>query len=185
MSERARWDELFRRFQSFEDGRREDERARAAETAALEEFHQWCAAATDRVMADLAAVASSRAEQFEAQTGHAVEVTYPSHPPISLGAPGPDLSFLRMSLADSHVHVYSYRGRGSLPVLHLVHTSERNLPRHRRLVSSAGCFIARGEDDTYQLRNVRTEAGGEATPASLDDLVFRAFELLVQSLRRR
>ena len=183
MARTNRWDELFQRFKNFENDRKKDERSKAEAEQALREFEAWCAKATDQVMADIARTAQQRAVDFEDHTGRTVKVRYPSHEAIGLGRGGPYMTFARLSLDDSHVHIYSYRGSGSLPAIHLLHTHEERLPRHRRLVSQPGCFVARRPDDGYELRNVRKD-DEEATPTTVDDLVFQAYDLLVQTVRK-
>jgi hypothetical protein len=181
-----RWSRLY---QDYGAWAREQDRAqheRAVAEAAQRRFDEWCAQVTDRVMEDIATVARQRAEEFRAHSGRMIQVEYPSHKPIGLGDDGPFMSFMRFGIDGSSVHLYSHRGLGGLPALHFVYTVEEQIPRHRRLVSHPGAFVARRSDDGYELRTIRIQKDDPpATQTTPDELVFRAFELLLGHLRRR
>lgn len=198
-----RWKNLYQHYSQVESARRELERATQEADKARREFDEWCEQATHRVMEDLAKLASSRATEFQEAAGGEVRVEYPSHPPIGLGEDGPFMTFMKIGLAsggqappkggENEVHIYSHRRPGALPAFHLVYTAsptdaeKSKGKRARSLVSQPGCFVVR-EDSGYGLRAAEVGSNGTLVSGSemhLDELVFRAFEVLVNEATRR
>jgi hypothetical protein len=176
----AAWDELYQRYSDAESRRDERQRKLAEERAALAEFEAWTRRATEQLMLDLATVARERSLAFLERTHHPLEVEYPSGPAISLPDGGPEIRFLRLSLGDARVHVYSSHTPGGLIHIHLLPSRRDSLQHNQRLLSEPGAFVVRLPDDSYELRFLAGDPEGvPRSPMSLDGLLFKAFRLLV------
>jgi hypothetical protein len=155
---------------------------------------KWCVKAVDDVTAALRAAVTERAKAFEKATGFKI-ILRPA-----VGEAAPQLSkhllpssFMTLSLGDAAVHIYVSRVPGELPILHyavdagalLPPMSSRSGPRpgaaagSQRLVSTPACLIARGPDGRPRLKAPGT--GEDGPLVKLDDLVFSAFERLVDT----
>lgn len=86
------------------------------------------------------------------------------------------LHVVAIRLDPVEVDVYSARGPGRLPVLHVVSYLRTTRSRERRLVSEPGCLVARLADCGWQLLSLEPHGA----PTTLDDLVHRAFTRLVR-----
>ncbi len=185
-----RWDDLYEQMRALDVEREKRETRVAVDAEERRLFDEWCTKVTDTVMQRIADVAEERARELEARTGKRMRVEYPSRDPILCEPDGPCMSFMSLTLEGSELQLYSYRGPGDLPFIHFVPippqappSSAR--PKHHRLISVPGAFIARHADGSWEL--LRARSGGDdepAEPTSIDELVYRAFELLVASLKR-
>jgi hypothetical protein len=180
MSARPGWKKLYRDYELSREARDAARQRKVDEEKELERFDQWCAEAVDATMQRLADLARERAAEFEREFGEPVEVAYPSHAPLRFGDAGPWMTFLSLSLGKDEVHIYSTRADGGLPYVHFAFSP----PEHSgRLMSVPGGFIAKAADDEPRLRSIPgsdSERSGELDP---DDLVLRAFELLLMGVR--
>jgi hypothetical protein len=167
-----RWESLFH---SFTERRRErDERSRVSD-----ELATWYDEQTNLVMTLLREVASERAETFKHNAGVQVEVRWPSHPPINVGPDGPFMSFMTLRVGEREVHLYSHRVGLAAPSLHYVVSRASQAERAREgLLGRPGCRIEQREGGGFLLRSVTPGTGPEVL--SVDDIVFRAFELLLE-----
>lgn len=176
------WDQLF---DGFSQRRRQQKERREN----VRELTTWYDEQTHHVMTLLREVARERATALssscagepaatEPGAGLSVEVEWPSHPPINLDPEGPFMSFMRLRLPEREVHLYSHRIGASAPLIHLV-VAGADAPGayKKRLVGRPGCRIERREGGGFLLRSVGGEADGSIV--SIDDLAFRAFELLL------
>jgi hypothetical protein len=187
------WTKLYRKVNGLDTINRRAEKERQA-VEAKRGFEAWCAKAVDTVMQAIADAAFKRAKDFEIETGRVIQVLYPSHPPVGADV-GPSMTFMKFSLDGSEVHLYSHRAPGTNPVLHFalagdsarpVDSSRRpQLPGpgdlvRNRVLSLSGCVIERSSDDRPQLLRI---SKGEKAPVTADEVVFTAFEQLVESYR--
>lgn len=157
------------------------EKQRQADLEALAEYERWSKRMVSVVMEDLATAARIRASELFAATGKALDVEYPSGPPV-VGASGDaEIRFLRLSLGKVCVHVYSSHVRGSSTHIHLLPAFTDSLKKNHRLVSEPGAFVVRGSDDSYELRYFRGDPYGAATDTmTIDTLLYKALRLLAR-----
>lgn len=164
--------------QSLRDaGRRRTERLRALEERAQAQqlLDAWAFRVVPVVMDRVARAAAARAQELGRSTGTVIEVAYPVRTQMGLVDAFP-LHVVALRLDPVEVDVYSARGAGGLPVLHVVSTTRTAAGvRDRRLVSEPGCLIARAADGDWELMAL-SPAGART---SVDDLVHRAFTRLV------
>jgi hypothetical protein len=174
-----RWDQLFDGFSQ----RRRQQRERSENTR---ELVAWYDEQTEHVMTLLREVARERATQLssaalesaEQSAVIAVEVEWPSHPPINVDPDGPFMSFMRLRLPEREVHLYSHRVGCSAPLIHFVVASADAPDKSKkRMLGRPGCRIEKREGGGFLLRSVGGDADGSIV--SVDDLAFRAFELLL------
>lgn len=174
------WERLYDEYTDAESRRAERQRKLDEEEAALQEFEAWTRRSTDLLMHDLRTAAEERSEAFVQRTGHALQVEYPSGPAIALPEGGPEIRFLRLSLGDARVHIYSSHTPGGLVHIHLLPSRRDSLQHNQRLLSEPGGFVVRRADDGYELRFLNGDPEGVArSPMSVDGLLFKAFRLLV------
>lgn len=166
-----RWEQLFEGFSQ----RRE---AQASRRELTRELVTWYDEQTQLIMTLVREVASERAAVFQGDSGLAVDVQWPSHPPINIGPDGPFMSFMCVRIPGREVHLYSHRIGTGAPLIHFVVVgSERPDKQQKRLLGRPGCRIEQREGGGFLLRGV-----GDAMrhgEVSVDDLVYRAFELLL------
>jgi hypothetical protein len=185
-----RWDELYEQMRAVDVARTERAQRAAADAEERRLFDEWCAQVTGTVMQRIADVATERATALEEHTGKRMRVEYPSRAPIEYTPGGPAMTFMTLDLEGSLLQIYSYRGPGDLPFIHFVPIPRQaspsaGRPKHQRLISVPGAFIARHQDGSWELLRARLSDDDEpAEPTSIDELVYRAFELLVASLSR-
>jgi hypothetical protein len=174
------WERLYDEYTDAESRRAERQRKLDEEEAALQEFEGWTRGATEQLMRDLRTAAEERSETFLQRTGHTLQVEYPSGPTIALPEGGPEIRFLRLSLGEARVHVYSSHTPGGLVHIHLLPSRRDSLQHNQRLLSEPGAFVVRRADDGYELRFLNGDPEGVARSAmSADGLLFKAFRLLV------
>lgn len=185
-----RWDELYEQMRALDVEREKRESIAAVDAAERRLFDEWCTKVTDTVMQRIAEATREHARELEARTGKHMEVEYPSRDPIECEPDGPCMSFMTLTLEGSELQLYSYRGPGDLPFIHFVPIPRQpppsaGRPKHHRLISVPGAFIARHPDGSWELLRTRTSDDDEpAESTSIDELVYRAFELLIASLKR-
>lgn len=180
------WKSLFDKFNREESVRVEKQRRALDEAEARRSFDAWCSAATEQVMTAVCESAREHAVEFQSHTGCPVLVQYPSRRPLDMEPDGAHITFLRLELRGSRVEFYAHRGPGLLPFFHFVHThADAQHKRMNRVVASLpACYAARLADGRWELRRAGpAPAPGSASDlVSVEELVFRAFELLIECL---
>jgi len=161
------WDALFVGFSQ----RRREERSRHELNR---ELVAWYDEQTRLVMALVREVISERASAFKQSAGVEVEIRWPSHPPINIDPDGPFMSFMSLKVAGREVHLYSHRVGMDAPMVHYVVTDG---DMSRGLVSRPGCRIEKRENGGFLLRALHADKRDDTL--SVDDIAFRAFELLL------
>lgn len=142
----------------------------------MRELVTWYDEQTELVMTLVRQVASERAASFAQGSGVEIEVKSPSHPPINIDPDGPFMSFMCLRVGDREVHLYSHRVGTGAPVIHFVVAADRSAgPERKGLLGHPGCRIERRDGGGFLLRRV----GTAQDVLSVDDLVYRAFELLL------
>jgi hypothetical protein len=156
-----------------------------------DEFDRWCARVNLGAMETLYAAAQERARIFEAQTNRAVEVVYPAQPPSGLPVTAREMLFMRLSLDDVEVHLYSTRNPGKYPALHVLSAQDQVRPSlsssrlgaddprqfgKQRMQSSLVCRVYPTRDGGFALY----ESTSTDVRAKLDDIIHRVFEELVR-----
>lgn len=184
-----RWDELYEQMRALDAEREQRDERVAVDAEERRVFDEWCVQVTDTVMQRIADVAREHARELGARTGKHMAVEYPSRDAIKSEPDGPYMSFMTLTLESSALQLYSYRGAGDLPFIHFVPLPPEapptgSRPKHHRLISVPGAFIARHQDGSWELLRARTADDEPAESTSIDELVYRAFELLVAGLRR-
>lgn len=183
----SRWDDLYARFDGPESRRGRSAQRADEDREALAAFAEWCEAATRDAMSALHHEAVERAHELEHRCARRVAVTRSEH-----AVDGTSVTALRFALDGTEVLLYAHRGPGALPFLHFIPLGRSDAPRgrgrrQRRMVSLPGAFVARRADDSWELRRIRvpgTSAHASDT-LTVDDLVFRAFELLLRGADAR
>ena len=193
------WDALYRRVRKADERSRALEREERAAREEEAELDAWCDRVTNIVMRAVRDHAMRRARDFEKESGKTIKVKYPSYPSVGDAAGGPTMKFMRFALDGVRLHLYSHRAPGSLPHLHWVIAPRRPGPRsedesteardvvRQQVHTSPSCVIARLPDDVFELRLIRDggDDGPAATPVTVDDVVYRAFRLLIAAAQRR
>lgn len=177
-----RWRALFDEYKTHEAERLEaDRRARAAK-AELFELERWSKAAVETVMDQIAAEAARRSDELAEHAGVRIEIAAPRRAPAR--QPGAEVTYIGLTRGDDLVYVYAYSERGHLPLLHFMlpaYDGYLERPRHPRLVSLPGCRLVRRQDGGTELERVRVDGSlAKDATTSVEDLVFRAFELLLR-----
>jgi hypothetical protein len=176
-----RWRGLFDDYRSAEAERLERERRRQELETSRREHDAWCQQAVREVMAAVAQAASRRADELALEAGVRVEVRPLRHGP---GRPlKAEIAYLELVRGRDSIYLYAYREPGHAPLIHYLMPSYDGVverAKHPRIVSFPGCRIARGDEgDPVLLQNpIDPSAGAEVV--SIDDLIFRAFELLLR-----
>jgi hypothetical protein len=160
------------------------------------EFDLWSARVTLGVMETVAEAMREKAGEFQRRTGIPVLVTYPAQAPSGLSHTARELLFLKLSLGDVDVHVYSARNPGKYPSLHVVAPTAQLAPTssqrkgaaavsHRsaelrelaklRVISTMVCRVFPTREGGYVL----FEPASTERRARLDDIIHRVFEQVV------
>ncbi|HEY6880973.1 MAG TPA: hypothetical protein VI299_23270 [Polyangiales bacterium] len=166
------WDQLF---DAYAHKRREQH----AQRANARELELWYDEQVQLIMTLLREVAAERAASFAQASGTQVEIKWPSHPPINIDPDGPFMSFMSLSLPEREVHLYSHRVSSGPPLIHFVVAGAEGPDRQRkRLLGRPGAKVEKREGGGFSLRGVGEQEG---RALSVDDLAYRAFELLLEA----
>jgi hypothetical protein len=165
------WDALFGGFSQ----RRRSENDRVERSR---ELLAWYDEQTQLVMTLVREVVQERAAAFKQSAGVDVEVRWPSHPPINIDPDGPFMSFMSLGVNGREVHLYSHRVGYDAPMIHFLVTATGD--KGRGLVSRPGCRIEKRENGGFFLRGLHGDPPVGAL--SVDDIAFRAFELLLSEV---
>ena len=173
-------------------------------TEKVAEFDLWSARVTIGVMETVADAMREKAAEFQRRTGVPVQVTYPAQAPSGLSHTARELHFMKLSLGDVDVHLYSARNPGKYPSLHVVAPTTQLAPTssqrtgaaalsHRsselrelaklRVMSTMVCRVFPTREGGYVL----FEPGSTERRAKLDEIIHRAFAQVVnrhQEVRR-
>jgi hypothetical protein len=168
------WDQLFAGFS-------QRRRAQREKRELSRELVAWYEEQVQLIMTLVREVASERAAAFEQSAGLVIEVLWPSHPPINIDPDGPFMSFMCLRIPEREVHLYSHRVGNDEPLIHFVVAGTEGPDKQRkRLLSKPGCRIERRAGGGFLLRSVGTGGVGVGDNiVSVDDLTYRAFELLL------
>jgi hypothetical protein len=165
------WDKLF---DAYSHKKREEK----AQQAHSRELEAWYDEQIQLIMNLMREVAAERAASFAQASGQQIEVKWPSHPPINIGPDGPFMSFMALSLPEREVHLYSHRVSYGPPLIHFVVAGAEGPGRQRkRLLGRPGAKLEKREGGGFLLRGVGEQEG---QTLSVDDLAYRAFELLLE-----
>jgi hypothetical protein len=165
------WDRLF---DAYANKRREQH----AQREVSRELEAWYDEQVQLIMTLLREVAAERAASFASQSGAQVEVKWPSHPPINIDPDGPFMSFMSLSLPEREVHLYSHRVSHGPPLIHFVVAgAEGRDGQRKRLLGRPGAKLEKREGGGFLLSGVGEQEG---KTLSVDDLAYRAFELLLE-----
>jgi hypothetical protein len=178
-----RWDELSAKIAGLEAERLERARRERDEARQRHDHDVWARAALERLMGRLKTLADERADRIAEQSGRRAKVASPTW--VEHGTATRRV-FLRVTLDDAEVHIYGNLTGGAMPSVHLMHLVAQSPVGERtrlarRYLSVPGCRMRRADDDGYELVRYEDEAGPLVITA--DDLIFKAFDLLVLSLR--
>ena len=183
------WNELYARFGEIDRARQAREQWRLSELEARRAFDAWSERTTGAVMKAFLAFAADRSVEFERNTGARILLKYPAHRTIGTGEDGAAMRFLEMHLREARVHFYSFAEQGRLPLFYFMPTQATRRGayggrRFRTLISVAACQAIRTPDDGYELCLQAGMTPGTTPNVKLDDLVLRAFGLLLEELER-
>jgi hypothetical protein len=164
MATEDRWSELAVR---IKDSEREARRRRLLEV--------WSTRAARSAIQQLFARAEVRAAELEEQSGRSIRVSY-SPPADEEGSTY--LSFLSLSLHGMEARIYAHHQSGRMPRLHFVLPNAEGA--NQRIFSLPGCYLFPTPDASFCLRPIGGSFfGALGQQLTVDDVLFRAFELLV------
>jgi hypothetical protein len=162
-------------------------------------FEKWCARVTLGVMNTIYGAALARAKVFERDTGVFVFVLYPAQAPTGLTHSATETRFMKMSLDEAVIHLYTARNPNKHPTLHLfaptvgfregapasapASQSPQDLLRElakQRMTSTLLCRILPTGDGGFVLHKPKEPN----TRVKLDDVVLRLFEAVVARAER-
>ncbi|MDB4990249.1 MAG: hypothetical protein JWN04_5427 [Myxococcaceae bacterium] len=174
------WDALFSGFSQRKE-------ASAARREVSRELVAWYEEQIQLIMTLVREVATERAAAFQASSGLTIDVQWPSHPPINIDPDGPFMSFMCLRMPEREVHLYSHRVGTEEPLIHFVVAGPEGADRQRkRLLSKPGCRLEKRDGGGFLLRGVGGGGGlgglDGGRIVSVDDLAFRAFELLLDDV---
>lgn len=172
-----RWSELFQQVDALDlSGRRF--RAEGAE------FEAWCQTAERALLAELGDLAESRATELALRTEVQVLVSRAVQGP-ALSDQGPRASAVELRLGETRVYLYSARELGESPAVHLAVRRGGASTRCPVLASLPGALVVRGEGGSPRLLSLPRPLDAPPSEAhpSPDDLVLRAFEVLIAAHR--
>jgi hypothetical protein len=178
----SRWRVLFDDYRVHEAERLEAERRARELEVARRDYEIWCRAAVAQVLGEFCAAAEQRSDELALHAGVRVRVKPPRHAPGR--HPRAEITFVELARGDDLVYVYAYYELGHAPLVHYLipsHDGFLERSRHPRLLSLPGARLERAAGGAVVLARIALD--GSALPAAatgVDDLVFRAFELLLR-----
>jgi len=172
----TRWNALFDEYRTHEAERLETERR-------VRDFEHWCRSAVESVLGELSTRAEQKSEELALHAGVRVVV----HPPRKATAryPRAEVTYFELRREQDVLYLYAYSERGHLPLMHFLmpaHEGFLERARHPRLLSLPGCRLRPTADGGVELERIQLD-GVLSTESMLtvDDLVYRAFELLLRA----
>lgn len=179
-----RWNQLFAEISAAEAARLESERRRHHAAREAEELMAWSRLAAENYMRSLRELCQERAEELAIATGVLADIS--SVRTADLETPPGRARVISLALRNTQQEVvlYTYLTPGCLPVLHFLVSARGgriDMQRKHRLVSFPGCRLTRGDHDRTVARPLgRAGLWTGSEELHVDDLVFRAFELLLR-----
>lgn len=179
----SRWDELFTRMRRIESERLEAERRKREADEARRDQEVWAEAALDSMWTRVMEEVDARAKAFIGSTGRSIKVVQ-NLQKLEASTGLAALRILELRLGDSIVYLYSHHASGSHVHVHVAQwpAPDGSLRRHHRMISLPVCTLERVGRSDWQLARVTPKAGQRTL--KVEDVVYRAFELLVFSLER-
>lgn len=182
------WNALYARYQDIDRTRLAREQHQQAQLEARRAFQAWSERTTRAVMTAFFEKAAFQSVQFEQRTGARILIKYPTDSPLGATDVEGSRRVLVMHLHEARLHFHSYAGSTSLPHFYFMPTQAPRLGqnggrRFRTLISIVACRAVPTQDDGYLL-DVGPLMGEAPRPIDVDDLVFRAFFLLLEEFER-
>jgi hypothetical protein len=159
------WAGLFRRMEELDPFERRERSNRA-------EFEAWAAGAERRLVSDLARLARDKASETRSRTGVSVVVSLVTDAP-SLTSFGGARALVAIAFSGSSVDLYVTRSSGRSPSLHLTCQRAPTSSRYPVIVALPGYLTVRSDGSGYRLLDLPARS-----PASLDEVMLRAFSML-------
>lgn len=179
----SRWDQLFDRMRELEAERREAERRLREAEAARRERDAWAEGALDAMWQAFMSEVDARSAELTRATGRAVEMVRHVRTQDAAGGLAA-LRILELRLGVSVVYLYSHHASGGEVHVHVAQwpAPDASRRRHHRMISLPVCTLERVGEQGWEL--CRISSGGKPRSLKVEDIVFRAFELLVFGLER-
>lgn len=182
------WNALYARYQDIDRTRLAREQQQQAQLEARRAFQAWSERTTRAVMTDFFEKAAFQAVQFEQRTGARVLIKCPADSPLGATDVEGSRRVVVMHLHEARLHFHSYAGSTGLPRFYFMPTQaprpgQNGRRRFRTLVSIVACRAVPTQDDGYLL-DAGPLMGEGHHPIDVDDLVFRAFFLLMEEFER-
>jgi hypothetical protein len=178
----SRWQSLYDEYRMHEAERLEaDRRARELEVA-RRDFEAWSRTAVAQIIGELGSEAERRSEELALHAGVRIRVKPPRTAPGR--HPRAEVTFVELSRAGDTVYLYAYLELGHAPLVHYLIPSYEGFlerARHPRLLSLPGARLERAPDGGVVLARIAIDGSPVPdAPTTVDDMVFRAFELLLR-----
>lgn len=175
-----RWRALFDEYRESEAERLERERRERQAEALRADYEAWARRSVEQVVGDIARGARERSEELARHAGIHLDVKPPHRAQRSARG---EVTFVELRQGDDVVYVYAYLEPGHAPLLYFLIPGDVGYlePKHHRLVSLPGARFVRGPEGRVLLKRIARD-GSTPDPAELgvDDILFRAFELLLR-----
>ena len=179
----SRWDELFTRMRRLESARLEAARREREAEGARRDRPARAEPALDALWRAGRVEVEARVAEFTASTGRRIDVVRHLRT-LEASTGSAALRILELKLGDSVVYLYSHHATGAHVHVHVAQwpAADGKHRRHHRMISLPVCTLERVGQRDWALCRVSPTAA----PRSLkvEDVVYRAFELLVFSLER-
>lgn len=176
----SRWEELFNRMRQIESERLEAERRQREAEEARRELDAWAEAALDAMWAAAMLEVEARSADFTRATGRPIAVVRHVRTQEGLAA----LRILELRLGVSIVYLYSHHAVGGEVHVHVAQwpAPDGTRRRHHRMISLPVCTLERVGQQGWELS--RISPGARSRTLAVEDIVYRAFELLVFGIER-
>ena len=176
-----RWRALYDEYRESETERLERARLERQAESQRRAYEAWARASVEKVLGEVACCAERRSEELTRHAGVRIRVSPPHRAPRAARG---EITFVEIRHDEGAVYVYAYLELGHAPLLYFLIPGDVGFldhPKHPRLISLPGARLVRSPDGEVLLRRVSRD-GTTADPSDLgvDDIVFRAFELLLR-----
>lgn len=179
----SRWDELFSRMRRIEAERLEAERREREAETLRRERDAWAGAALDAMWRAVMTEVTARSEELLRVTGRRIEIV--RHERSAGAADGlAALRILELRLTGSVVYLYSHHAPGGEVHVHVAQwpASDASKRKHHRMISLPVCTLERVGPKHWSLMRIASDR--RPRELTVEDIVYRALELLVFSLER-
>ncbi len=179
----SRWDELYNRMRQIESERLEAERRQREAEEAQRERDAWAEAALDAMWRAFMLEVDARSAAFTRATGRPIVVVRHVRTQEATGGLAA-LRILELRLGASVVYLYSHHALGGEVHVHVAQwpAPEGTRRRHHRMISLPVCTLERVGERDWAL--CRISSGAKGRTLAVEDIVYRAFELLVFGIER-